>query len=201
MGKPQHHIIYVPGILDDIYRVQSTPVRLWRLHGMHGHTHEIPWAGSEPWQPKLERLLAEVDRLAAQGHRVSLIGASAGASAVLNAYAERRDRITGVVYIAAKINAPGTVSAKIYAQNPAFKTSLLALQDNLKLFTAADKSRMHSFYSPCDGTVPYAATVIPGVSESRLPSLKHGRAIMYALTFGSHRLLAPLKKLAAAEGA
>jgi hypothetical protein len=172
-------------------------VRLWRLHGICGHTHEIPWAGREPWRPKLERLLGEIDRLAEQGHLVSLIGASAGASAVLNAYVQRRDRLTGVVYIAAKINAPETVGAKIYAENPAFKSSLLTLQDTLRRLTPADKTKLHSFYSRADGTVPHAATIIPGVSESLLPPLRHGQAIFYALSLGSRRLLRPLKELAA----
>jgi acetyl esterase/lipase len=195
--KQQHHVIYVPGILDDIYRIQSSCVRLWRLHGVHGHCHEIPWAGAEDFQPKLQRLLDRIDYYKAQGHQVSLIGASAGASGVLNAYVERKDSITGLVYICAKINAPETVSDKTYAENPAFKTSLKALQNSLRQLTAADKTKIHSFYSPGDGYVPHAATVIAGVRESRLPSLKHVRAILYSITFGAHKLLAPLKQQAA----
>jgi hypothetical protein len=44
---------------------------------------------------------------------------------------------------------------------------------------------MLSLYSPADRTVPYAATVIEGVKERKLPALRHGRAIMYALTFAA----------------
>lgn len=190
----QHHVIYVPGILDDIYHGQSTLIESWRLHGVHGHCHEMPWAGAEAYEPKLQRLLDEIDKHRQKGHLVSLIGASAGASAVLNAYVERRDSITGLVYICAKINAPETVEEKTYRENPAFRTSLQALQSNLKKLRAADKAKMHSFYSPGDGRVPYAATVIPGVEETILPKLRHGRAILYSLSFGAHSLLAPLKE-------
>jgi hypothetical protein len=189
----QHHVIYVPGILDDSYHVQSLAVRSWRLHGVRGHCHEIPWAGAESFQSKLQRLLDRIDRYTAQGHQVSLIGASAGASGVLNAYTERKSSITGLIYICAKINAPETVSHKIYAKNPAFKTSLELLQDNLKKLTPADKTKLRSFYSPGDGYVPYEATVIPGVREVRLPSLRHGVAILYSLTCGARTLLASLQ--------
>lgn len=181
----QHHIIYVPGILDDIYHAQSLALATWRLHGVHGHCHPVPWAGKEDWQPKFHRLLDEIDRYKAAGHDVSLIGASAGASAILNAYAERPGSIKGLVYICAKINAPETVSKKTYAENPAFKTSLELLQSNLKKLKPADKARMLSLYSPTDNTVPYAATVIDGVQERKLPALRHGRAIMYSITIGA----------------
>ena len=193
--KQQHHVIYVPGILDDIYKIQSTLVRFWRFRGVRGHTHEMPWAGAEDYQPKLERLLAKIDYYKAQGHLVSLIGASAGASGVLNAFVERKDSITGLVYVCAKINQPETVSDKLYAKNPAFKTSITILQSNLKKLTAADKAKMHSFYSLGDHYVPHKFTIIPGVSESVLPSLRHGQAILYSLGFGAPRVLSQLKRL------
>jgi pimeloyl-ACP methyl ester carboxylesterase len=197
--KRQHHVIFVPGILDDIYHAQSALTASWRLHGVHGHCHEIPWAGKEPWEPKFQRLLDQIDDLKAQGHLVSLAGASAGASAVLNAYVQRKDKITGVAYICAKINGPETVETKTYRENPAFKTALYELQPLLKKFTSSDKDRFHSFYSPTDTRVPYAATVIPGVEETRLPALRHGRAILYALGPGAPALLAPLKRIAAKD--
>jgi hypothetical protein len=78
----QHHIIYVPGILDDIYRVQSSLVATWRIYGVVGHCHAMPWLGDETFEPKLQRLLDAIDELSAQGHHISLVGASAGASAV-----------------------------------------------------------------------------------------------------------------------
>lgn len=192
--RRQHHIIYVPGILDDIYHGQSTLVKLWEVHGVHGHCHEMPWEGPEPFEPKLQRLLDQIDGYRAEGHTVSLVGASAGASGILNAYAKRKDDLHSLVYICAKINTPETVSKKIYGRNPAFKTSMEVLQKNLPKLTPADKAKMHSFYSPSDGTVPYEATVIPGVAESRLPALRHGKAILYSLSFGAPKLLSALRE-------
>lgn len=193
----RHHVIYVPGILDDKFKVQSSLARLWRFHGVRGHCHEIPWAGNEAWEPKFRRLLDEINEYHSQGGRVSLVGASAGASAVLNAYSECPEKISGLVYICAKINAPDTVSRKTYSENPAFKTSLLELQRNLVELTDADKAKMLSLYSPADKTVPYAATVIPGVREVRLPRLNHGKAILYSLGPGAGKTLNFLKRQAA----
>lgn len=192
--KKQHHVIYVPGILDGIY-YQNEAVKLWRLYGVRGHCHVMPWLGDEAYEPKMERLLAEIDAYRAKGHLVSLVGASAGASAVLNAYIQRRDDITGVVYIVGKILAPETVPRKIYRTNPAFKTSMAILQKTLRQLTPEDKAKIHSFYSPGDTFMPHAGTVIKGVRESRLPSLQHGWAITYSLTLGARKILRPLKDL------
>lgn len=190
----KHRVIYVPGILDDIYHAQGLAVKTWRLYGVHGHCHPIPWAGNEAWEPKFNKLLAEIDRYTDEGHEVSLIGASAGASAVLNAYIERPESIKSLVYICGKINFPEKVSQKTYAKNPAFKTSLELLQKNLKKLNSKDKAKMLSLYSPVDWTVPYPETVIDGVEERKLPALRHGRAIMYVLTFGSGSLIKSLNE-------
>ncbi|HTB49066.1 MAG TPA: hypothetical protein VK712_03215 [Verrucomicrobiae bacterium] len=183
----QHHVIYVPGILDNILHIQSTAVKSWRLWGVRGHCHVMSWLGSEEtYEAKFQRLLDRINKYAAQGHSVSLVGASAGASAVLNAYVANPAAVTGVVLICPKINNPETVSGETYKKNPAFKESLERLQASLKKLTAEQKAkRIIAYYSPSDGTIPYAGSVIPGVPEKRLPAIKHGQAIVYAITFGA----------------
>lgn len=193
MKKPLH-VIYVPGIADDIYHAQSLLVRTWRWSGVHGHCHEMPWLGPESYEVKFQCLLDEIDKHSAAGHDVALIGASAGASAVLNVYVVRPDTINkGVILLCPKINYPETVSPKTYAKNPAFKESLEQLQGNLGKLSAAQKQRILICYSPADGTVPYEASTIPGVQEKRLPSLKHARAILYGISFGAPSTLRFLK--------
>lgn len=193
----QHHVIYVPGIGDNIWHVQSLAVRTWRLYGVRQHFHAMPWFGQENFAPKFQHLLDEIDGYVAQGHKVSLVGASAGASAVLNAYVAQPDKTNGVVLICPKINGPETVSKKTYRENPAFKESLELLQINLPKLTAQDKAtKILSYISPADGSVSYAGSVIPGVREKRLSAIKHGYAIMYALTFGAYGLIRFLKSQA-----
>jgi pimeloyl-ACP methyl ester carboxylesterase len=192
--KKQHHVIYVPGILDNIYHIQSLAVKTWRLYGVEGHCHVMPWVGEEAYEVKFQRLLDKVNALTADGHAVSLVGASAGASAVLNAFVRMPDKISGVVLICPKINGPETVSKKTYAENPAFKISLQQLQTSLKKLTARQKTeQLLLYYSPADGAIPYAGSAMPGVPERRLPPLKHGYAIVYAITFGARNLIHFLK--------
>jgi pimeloyl-ACP methyl ester carboxylesterase len=196
--KKALHLIYVPGILDDIYHIQNAAVRTWRFSGAHGHCHEMPWLGPESYEAKFQRLLGEIDKYAAEGHDVALVGASAGASVVLNAYVARPDKIKGVVLLCPKINGPETVSQKTYHKNPAFKDSLEQLQTNLAKLTPLQKAeQVLLYYSPADGTIPYEGSVIPGVPEKRLPAIRHGYAIVYGLTFAAVGFIRFLKRLQA----
>lgn len=186
-------IIYVPGIRDDLFGVQSVLIQWWRLRGVRPVMLTMPWIGQEAFEPKLARLIAQIDRYHQRGYRVCLVGASAGASAVLNAYSQRKEVVGGVAYVCGKINDPESVSRQTYSNNPAFKTSMFQLQQVLGNLNAVDKKKFVSFYSPVDTTVPHADTIIDGVVEQKLPALRHGLAILYTLSFGSRKLLNTLK--------
>ena len=159
----------------------------------------MPWLGEQPYESKLLSLLDEVNSYKAQNHRVFLVGASAGASAALNLYAEYSGRVDGVVLICPKINRPETVGSAIYEVNPAFRTALTLLQSNIALLTSRRKARIAIYYSPKDGIISYNDRKLPGVKEFRLPPIRHGYAIMYAITLGSFRLCSRLKALAAEQ--
>jgi hypothetical protein len=188
------HVIYVPGIRDDIYKVQSTAVKAWRIYGVRGHCHEMPWVGDESYDSKFQRLLNLIDELSAQGDAVCLIGVSAGASAVINAYAERSSVVKAVACVCPKINRPGSVSSRLLGRNPAYKDSLAALQVNLANLTDADKAKITCHFSPADKTVPHRDTVIPGVQEYRLPPFSHFFSILYAVTLGAPKLVLVLRR-------
>jgi pimeloyl-ACP methyl ester carboxylesterase len=192
----QHHVFYVPGILDDIYHAQGILVATWRLYGVHPHIHEMPWAGDGSYDSKFKKLLAAIDGQLERGHKVSLVGASAGASAVINAYADRTDKISGLVYVCGKINGAENVSDDTYSHNPAFKTSMQQLQTNLLNLANEDKNKMLSLYSQADRAVPHEATYIPGVEEKALPAIRHGKAIIYSLSLGAPIIISHLKRQA-----
>lgn len=192
----QHHIIYVPGILDDIGHVQSTLVRTWRLQGVRGHTHVMPWLGPEDYVAKEKKLLTYTDTLLKQGHRVSLMGASAGATAVLNVYHKRQQEIKSVALICPKVNDSTNIGSKILDKNPSFLTSI-QLEENIQAeLSDRDKKRMVILVSPRDGLVSRADSLISGVPTFQLPPLRHNAAIFYAISIGFPRIKATLNRLA-----
>jgi dienelactone hydrolase len=179
----KYHVIYVPGLGDNKYLVQGIFVWFWRLYGVKSVTRTMNWADGEAFEQKLTRLLTEIDEHLTKGHKVSLVGASAGAGAVLNAYAARQDQIAGVVSICGKILHPESVSDHTYRRNPAFKQSMLLLADNLKKLDQTHRERVLSLHPTFDPTVPVSDTKIEASREKTMKTAGHSMGILVALSF------------------
>jgi len=193
----RHAVIYVPGLGDSRIGGQLLAMKLWRLQGVRAELFQMNWSDGEPYEPKQRRLLARVDRLLKQGYRVSLVGASAGGSAVINAYAERQDQLHCAVGICGKLLSHGlsSVHPKYYQKNPAFLESMRRLQGSDEHLTKAHRERILSLRPLYDESVPIAETRIPGSKERIVPVFGHVFGIAYGLLFGSFGIIRFIKRL------
>lgn len=194
--KRRHALIYVPGLGDSRVGGQQLAVSVWKLQGVEPYLFQMNWADSEAFTPKLTRLLALIDGLVAEGKTVSLIGASAGGSVVMNAFAMRREVINGVVCICGKISNKHNVHPLTYQRNVAFGHSMSSLDDTLPDLTKADLARVLSLHPLIDETVPIQDTKLDGVKIGTMPALGHLLGITYGLTLGSFRAIRFLDKIA-----
>ena len=177
-----NHVIYIPGLGDNRTYNQDKALKLWRLYGLHTHYHAIGWADDESFKPKLQRLLDKIDDFQRAGHDVSLIGVSAGASAVINAYAAR-DSLKSVICIVGKIHNPQTVGKRIYDKNPAFRESLSMVEASLERLGKKERARILSLYPIKDLTVPIKDTFINGARMRKIFAFGHIQAIFICLLF------------------
>lgn len=191
-----HSVIYVPGLGDADPKGQRRLVATWRLWGVRPHLFHMNWADGEAFEPKLERLLKLIDGLHAKGNRVSLVGASAGAGAVINAFAARKDKVDGVVCIAGKINNPDAIGQSYRRKNPAFVESAQQVQFSLdKLDWDTDRPRIQSRYAFLDAIVPKHDSQVSGADNRMVPSIGHAFTIATQLLFGTPSFLRFLKQL------
>ncbi len=188
-----HHVIYVPGLGDHRTKAQLLAPKYWQVFGVTGHCYVMHWRDKEAFAPKLERLLKMIDQLAANGDKVSLVGTSAGASAVLVAFAARLDKVSGVVCICGKINHPETIHPGRFVQNPAFKESLAKLQEVLPKLDGTARSRIMSIHPLADESVPPADTIIQGAHEKLVPTVGHAISIGVTLIFAAFSMMRFLK--------
>lgn len=125
-----HHVIYVPG-LDDSRKGYELFVNKWRFYGIVPHVHRVGWSErEESFEPKLKKLVSEIDNLIKKGNIVSLIGGSAGGSVVLNAFLQE-PRTNAVVNLCGRLKAGENVtpSLKWASRNsPSFKESVLMFE-------------------------------------------------------------------------
>jgi hypothetical protein len=190
------HVIYITGLGDHKIARQQSAINAWRWWGVEPELFQVRWADKEPWESKLKRLLARIDDLRAQGKQVGLVGASAGASALINAYAARKDQLVGAVCIAGKINRPEIIGKRYRAENPAFITSAYNCKEALKTIEPAYRQRILSRYAVFDGVVYRKDSHVPGVHNRVSPTIGHIPTIALQITIGAPSFLRFLKRQA-----
>lgn len=182
--KTTYHIIYLPGLGDKYSFGQSSVLKVWRFYGLQAHYHQIGWADGESFMPKLRLIVDNIDLLTKSG-TVSLVGVSAGASAALNAYAERRSVVSNVVCICGKLKNPQTISEKELSENPAFRDSMELLPTSLSKLNTQDRHKILSIHPLIDNAVPPQDTMVEGAKERTIPTIGHVLSVAYAITLGS----------------
>ena len=184
----RHHVIFVPGLGDRYSYGQNIAIQMWRIWGFTPHYLALGWHLPEGRDVKLGRLNEKINQLTQAGSQVSLVGVSAGASAVLNAYAVSAN-VHRVVWICGKINRPETVDAARNSANPDYKPLLHHLQPYLKAFTAQDKQRFLSVRPITDHTVPVVDTRLEGVTEKITFGHNHVQGIAFGIIQGTPAIM------------
>lgn len=149
---------------------------------------KIGWADNEPFEQKLKRITKFIDSFDIKENRLSIIGVSAGGSAAINAYLERKDKIAKVVFICGKLKGSSSIGQNYYRRNPAFKGSLILAEDNIKKLNSKDKSKMLSLRGLYDNIVPARDSRISGVAEGTMLAFGHILSIFAGLTAYTPRI-------------
>jgi pimeloyl-ACP methyl ester carboxylesterase len=190
----EHHLIYIPGLGDGKgFKLDQRFIKIWRLYGLVVSVHCMGWAIDEPFQVKLNGLLDMVDNLHEQGVHVSLLGFSAGGSAIINALQQANNKIEKVVCISGKIFNPGNVDPTLYEQNPAFRKSVRLSDQNARNLTVTQKKKILTVYPIHDAAVPYEDAVIPGTELLRTIGIDHITSVATALMVSSPQIISFIK--------
>jgi dienelactone hydrolase len=188
------HVIYVPGLGDQQPDSQRKVVATWKWWGVEAELFQMNWADDVAWETKFARLIARIDELRAAGKQVGLVGASAGASAVINAFAARKDDVIGVVCLCGKINHPEAIGERYRRQNPSFITSAYQSPQSLEQLDEAHRQRILCRYAIFDGVVAKRDSKIPGARNRLSPTFIHSITIALQITFGAPSFLRFLRR-------
>ena len=189
-------IIYVPGLNDDKFLnnklINLLPL-LWNRHGYEVFIIKPAWRQGKSFYPKLTLILNKIDELYAKGYAIYLFGQSAGGAAVLNAFAERKNKIKKIVNICGKLKKGTNVSPSLKtasAENPVFKESVLLFEDlNESRLTMNDRNKVLTIKPIWDGVVPSSTVALQGATNITIPMVQHSIAGISALTIFSGEIL------------
>lgn len=183
-------VIYITGLGNSDKKGQRLVVKFWRLYGVKPVFCDMCW-GEGVWDEKFQRLLKLVDD--SEGP-VALVGVSAGASAAINAYAARKDRVSGVVLLAGWVNRPQDVGAYHYEHNPAFVDSAKLAPESLAKLDRSARQRILSRYAYKDWIVSAKHSMVEGAHNERERTKGHGFTIATQILFGAPSFLKFLKR-------
>lgn len=188
-----HTVIYIPGLGDHRSAGQRAAISTWRLWGVRPYFFQMNWNDDRSFEPKLEALLADIDRFAKKG-KVSIVSASAGASAALNAYALRPDKITGVACIAGKINNPQAIGGSYKVRNPSFYESAQRTTGSIGRLTTGEKRRVLTIRAMFDEVIPARDSQLEGARNRMTWTSGHAITIATQLVFGAPFFIRFLKQ-------
>jgi pimeloyl-ACP methyl ester carboxylesterase len=187
--------IYIPGLGDSRARGQDKLPLLLKIFKVKGFYFPFGWDHrTASFEAKLNELSRLIGSLTKDGYSVSLIVASAGASAALNAFAKNKDQIKSLSLICGKVNNLGAIHAIYYSKNPKFKESVEMLPLSLKKLDSKDRARILSIRPMIDPVVSPKDTLVKGAKNFRSFSIGHSSSIAYHLTIGLLRIVQWIKK-------
>lgn len=178
LKKADYRAIFVPGLGDND--------KLGEKLG-HGVTvFESRWESGESYKEKLQRLVGLIDEKAKEG-RLLLAGASAGGSLAMNAYRERKNKITKVVVTCARLKQGKTGGFRGFKARtggyPAFGESVMENEKNEGKLTGGDREKIMTIRARYgDELVPGETAIIAGAKNITVPTGEHIISIAVSLT-------------------
>lgn len=194
-----HSVIIIPGLGDDTKKLQFA-TRNWHKKGLIPIVQAFGWSdNSESYEIKQEKLL-ELTDAKLQESTISLIGTSAGASAAINAFSLRQEKINGVVNVCGRLRKGsdnGYRSLELKSKHsPSFRESVLLCERNINIIEKQNLKRIMTIRPAFgDELVPANTVPIDGAVNITIPTGEHLFSISMAMTVFSNRIISFLKGL------
>lgn len=176
-----HHVIYIPGLGDSKTFGQDKAIKFWRIFGIAPHYLALGWEDKSGFDAKMEKLDGKVTDLLRSGHKVSLVGVSAAASAAVNYYVSN-PALQAIVLIAGKVHNANQVHTLRYKMNPDFKTSMEKATASIKFIQSKGMAKnILSIYSEHDRVVPPKDSRIKGATHLQIFAWSHSSTIFLGI--------------------
>lgn len=182
-----HKVIIVPGLGDETDKIKWA-TNHYRKYGLEPVVHNIWWRkGEKHLEPKLKKLIKLIDTLSKNGNKVSLIGTSAGSSAVMNAFVARKNKIYKIVSVCGRLKRGDEKGFRSFesktASSLAFKESILMFEESEPKLTKEDRKKVMTIRAIFDELVPDNTSYIKGATNKRIKSVEHIFSIWMGLSF------------------
>jgi hypothetical protein len=185
----EKQIVLIPGLGDNVTALRFA-TQSWEKHGVKTHIQRVGWYDGEEFEPKFERMLSFIDQLLKNGS-VSVIGTSAGGSFAFNVFQEYKDKVDKGINVCGRLRTghPHRTFRSLEAVTkgtPAFRQSVLRFEENEKLLSVNDRSRLMTIRPAFgDEAVPPETVPVEGALNTLVYTPEHIAGIGLSLLFPS----------------
>lgn len=183
----EHYVICVPGLGNEDWIFHRATKNWQRDFELTPVVINVHWRTRENGlNEKLGRVTDTIDKLSGKNNRISLLGVSASGSLMINAYAQRKDKVHKVINNCGRVRPGGSLwlpFERVVAGTASFRESIFLAEQNINSFSPADRTKILTARALFDEVVPADQTPIEGATNIVLPMIEHSLAIYSALTF------------------
>lgn len=194
----KHSVIIIPGLGDEVNSIELATGH-WKKFGLEPVVHSVGWHDEEAnFAPKLSILLNLVDELVENNDTLSLVGTSAGGSAVINAFYERKNKVHKVVNVCGRLRVGTKTGFRSFSaktrSSRAFEESVKLCESRLSTFSQESLNRVMTVRAMFgDELVPPDTVRVQGALNTQIPTVEHILTIGMALTIFSKPIISFLK--------
>jgi hypothetical protein len=185
----KHAAIIIPGLGEiERFRLLTSHWRKYHVEPVH---HRIGWHGSEHFETGLGKILARIDSFSTTGTKVSLIGCSAGGSAALNAFLERKNTVHKVISLCGwlRVGEHRKYLEWLKHISASFVESVTLLDRQEHELSSEDRAKIMTVRPIFDELVASDVVTLNGARNIRLPVPGHTLGIVSGLTIFSRQLI------------
>lgn len=166
---------------------------LWEKQGVRVIFFRANWRSREDYKSKLKRLLNLIDEESVNT-TISLVGASAGGSLVLNAFGNRKNKVNKVVTVCSRLMKDKLAGFRGFVNRtrgyPAFSESVINAEKKVLGLKNYERKRImtvHALFG--DELVSANTSIINGAYNTVVPTGEHVLSIVSSLTVFSGKIV------------
>jgi len=193
MNNDKHYVVILPTLMDDAPAIRLF-TRFWPLFGLTPVVLKFGWKDLKDelgFTLNINKIINEIDSFSEKG-TVSLIGCSAGGSAVINVFSQRTETVNKVINVCGALKSDGVLSK---FDTPAYIDSLKFCEKAVLEMSIENKKRIMTIRPRFgDEFIKKELVSIENAKNTTIPTIEHMFSIFMTLTFFSGSIFNFLKE-------
>ena len=179
------NLIIIPGLGDDARYTKFITKNWEKNHGIKVTVMNFGWSGNDDkFQKRFDAIDKKIEKFLQENKNVSLLGISAGGSAVINLYSKRKDQIEKVICVCGRLRDPNIGRMWNHRKKDlgVFTQSVRLAEKNIEKLNEKDLEKFLTIRPIYDDVVPVRTMTLNGAKNKKVNAIQHMISIFLIMT-------------------